>query len=569
MPVRRLDEEGFGLVEVIIAFFLLAIISVALLPALWNGVIQSSTQATTASATRFLYAVVEEGRESATTAGGASAWCASIGSKAAKAPASFTATVVCLHAGLKLTGDADSYRDQQRVRPEAPGHRHREGLRPMSAGREDDGASLIELIIYVVVLGLLMTGVSMMFLNMWATQEHVDARTQATTHGQLVSSEVEKAMRNATGFKVIDAGSTLLVQTSFSGAQKCQAFHFDPAGGVDGQGTLHMVLASAPAPAPSAGYAWQDGISPHTDVVFSKLFTGVGASGSPVATDAGRGALQLRCEGVRPRHRNRPGRVHRHGFCSQLDSREHHDMLALALKQRSRGHDGRAAGDDAGVALVVVLILMFLGAIAASAVAMMVVTTIQSTSSNKVATQEYVAAESGRDAAVATVAQGIKAGDGTLACSSGITVAPGGSLDLRLRRDCSMGDGRPNRRRRGRPSRVARTRIPPCPTASSNYVVIHATGTVPGGNTSETDSAYAWSLQPDTRPAGTLAYFDGQFTATKSTYEGDLVIRGTDELQVQQRCRQCPQGRPVGDQRERGDHRRLLHHGQHLRVRIR
>jgi Tfp pilus assembly protein PilE len=92
--MRRHDEAGFGLVEVIVAFFLLAIISVALLPAMWNGVIQSSTQATTASATRFLYAVVEEGRGSATTVGGASAWCASIGSKAAKAPASFTATVV-------------------------------------------------------------------------------------------------------------------------------------------------------------------------------------------------------------------------------------------------------------------------------------------------------------------------------------------------------------------------------------------------------------------------------------------------------------------------------------------
>ena len=91
--MHKLDETGFGLVEVIIAFFLLAIISVALLPAMWNGVIQSATQATTASATRFLYAVVEDGRESATTIGGASAWCTSIGSQAAKAPASFTATV--------------------------------------------------------------------------------------------------------------------------------------------------------------------------------------------------------------------------------------------------------------------------------------------------------------------------------------------------------------------------------------------------------------------------------------------------------------------------------------------
>ena len=61
--------------------------------------------------------------------------------------------------------------------------------------------------------------------------------------------------------------------------------------------------------------------------------------------------------------------------------------------------------------------------------------------------------------------------------------------------------------------------------------MIHATGTVPGGKTSEVDSAYAWSREPDTRPAGTMAYFDGQFTATKSTYEGDLVIRGTKNYQ--------------------------------------
>ena len=146
----------------------------------------------------------------------------------------------------------------------------------------------------------------MMFVNMWLTQEQVDARTQATTHGQLVSSEVEKAMRNATGFKVTDAGNTLLVQTSFAGAQKCQAFHFDPAGGVDGQGTLQMVLASAPAPAPSAGYAWQDGITPHTDATFSQFFTGVNAAGSPIATRPGRGALQLRREGVRQQYQIGP-----------------------------------------------------------------------------------------------------------------------------------------------------------------------------------------------------------------------------------------------------------------------
>ena len=92
--MRKDDGAGFGLLEVVIAIFLLAIISVALLPALWSGVIQSSTQATTASATRFLYAVVEQGRETAETPGSTSAWCAGIGTAAAKAPASFTVAVV-------------------------------------------------------------------------------------------------------------------------------------------------------------------------------------------------------------------------------------------------------------------------------------------------------------------------------------------------------------------------------------------------------------------------------------------------------------------------------------------
>lgn len=154
----------------------------------------------------------------------------------------------------------------------------------MSRERNDDGASLIELIIYTVVLGLLMTGLATMFVNMWLTQGQVDARTQATTHGQLVSSEVEKAMRNSTGFKVIGGGNTLIVQTSLSGSQKCQSFDFDPAGGVDGQGTMRMVLSTAPAPSPSAGYAWQDGIRSHADAPFSQLFTGVNAAGSPIVT---------------------------------------------------------------------------------------------------------------------------------------------------------------------------------------------------------------------------------------------------------------------------------------------
>ncbi|TDN93235.1 type II secretion system protein [Microbacterium sp. BK668] len=60
---RHADERGFGIVEVIIAMFLLAIVAVAILPALWQGIAQTATQSSTATATRYLNSLVEDARE--------------------------------------------------------------------------------------------------------------------------------------------------------------------------------------------------------------------------------------------------------------------------------------------------------------------------------------------------------------------------------------------------------------------------------------------------------------------------------------------------------------------------
>lgn len=64
--MRKPDDEGFGLVEVIIAMFLLAIIAVAILPALFGGINISSKQSTVATATRQLNGLVEQARQSPT-----------------------------------------------------------------------------------------------------------------------------------------------------------------------------------------------------------------------------------------------------------------------------------------------------------------------------------------------------------------------------------------------------------------------------------------------------------------------------------------------------------------------
>jgi prepilin-type N-terminal cleavage/methylation domain-containing protein len=63
MMSRIGDERGFSIVEIIIAMFLLAIVAVALLPALWQGIRYSSQQSSVATATRHLNSLVEQARQ--------------------------------------------------------------------------------------------------------------------------------------------------------------------------------------------------------------------------------------------------------------------------------------------------------------------------------------------------------------------------------------------------------------------------------------------------------------------------------------------------------------------------
>ncbi|WP_347978807.1 type II secretion system protein [Microbacterium sp. ProA8] len=65
MRVRGADAAGFSLVEVVIAMFLLGIIAVAILPALWQGITYSSQQSAVATATRHLNGLIEQARQDA------------------------------------------------------------------------------------------------------------------------------------------------------------------------------------------------------------------------------------------------------------------------------------------------------------------------------------------------------------------------------------------------------------------------------------------------------------------------------------------------------------------------
>lgn len=83
------------------------------------------------------------------------------------------------------------------------------------------GLSLIELIMYVLIASVVLGAVTMILINSWRTQEDVLSQTEATNQGQLVSSAIERAVRNGLAVEV-SGGDTLRVHTTLSGERECQ-----------------------------------------------------------------------------------------------------------------------------------------------------------------------------------------------------------------------------------------------------------------------------------------------------------------------------------------------------------
>ena len=162
--------------------------------------------------------------------------------------------------------------------------------------------------------------------------------------------------------------------------------------------------------------------------------------------------------------------------------------------------------DDRGAALITVLIVMLVGFVVASIVAASVLYTVQANAANRGRTQAFVAAESGRDVAVAAVAAGCSITDFSGSdpeYSSTVYVTNGNQPASST--DAGVSEG--------------------CPTSSTRYVVIRSTGVGADGSVSTIDSVYPWQVTYSEQPGGVVTYFSGGYTAGVSHYTGDLVVR--------------------------------------------
>jgi Tfp pilus assembly protein PilW len=122
---------------------------------------------------------------------------------------------------------------------------------PDARAEAEAGVSLIELVVYVLLTVVVLGTVAMILSNSWTAQGNVVSETEATNRGQLISSALERAVRNAVAIDV-SGGSTLRVRTSLAGERECQGFALTG-------GAATMVSNSGPLG--TSWPVWQQGIA--------------------------------------------------------------------------------------------------------------------------------------------------------------------------------------------------------------------------------------------------------------------------------------------------------------------
>ena len=180
----------------------------------------------------------------------------------------------------------------------------------------------------------------------------------------------------------------------------------------------------------------------------------------------------------------------------------------LHAKSRARGTE------DEGAVLVAVLIVMLVGFIVVSTIASALIFTMGFNTTDRYRLQAFIAAESGRDAAVAEL-------HSSTGCTTGTTtLSHSGSDPIYTATIYATSNATQPTSDSGLTAS--------CPTSSSTFVVIKSTGSASNGTTATIDAVYPWVVTYQQQAGGLLTYFSNGVTTQSSSYTGDLVVRSGD-----------------------------------------
>lgn len=94
----------------------------------------------------------------------------------------------------------------------------------MSDRPDDDGITLVELIVYLFVSALILGSLAVMFVNGLRAQTQATDRDSATGDGSVVSNSLLTSVRNSSEFTVID-GRSLIAKVATGGTDwECRAW---------------------------------------------------------------------------------------------------------------------------------------------------------------------------------------------------------------------------------------------------------------------------------------------------------------------------------------------------------
>ncbi|MDN4481675.1 PilW family protein [Demequina muriae] len=140
--------------------------------------------------------------------------------------------------------------------------------------RDDDGFTLVELIVYSVLLILIMGIAATLFIQMLTVQRDVTAMADANNTAQVTFAELERDLRNAGWANVSHSGDLLVMRTRVATAgadnlDRCVGYYVDEAAGAlrrttSQAGTSAALAASSPGALSTATATWpvsRDGMS--------------------------------------------------------------------------------------------------------------------------------------------------------------------------------------------------------------------------------------------------------------------------------------------------------------------